>query len=140
MKLATLEVADYYLNHPQIKPHHGIAQDKAVSLAPVWMDVVCFEFGSGCIAFHKREPGVWEEHLMMVPNAGNPYRCNRKALTAMFRRPDCACVIGRIPQENKKAIRLAGLLGFKDNGVRDGYAHFSMTKEGAGNELDRGDH
>ncbi len=124
MRHATLATANRWLNDPRILPFHSA---DPLDLSPVWGCVVCFEFDSGCIAFHR--DGDWFAHLMLVPGAGNAIRHAHESLQSMFSRDDCQKVVGRIHPSNKRAIRFTEGLGFVHVGQSGDYEQFEITKD-----------
>lgn len=126
MKPASLDAANRWLNDPRILPFHA---SKALDLAPLWSDVVAFEFETGVVGFHNKGDGVWYGHLMLIPGAGDAYTHGRKALAEIFTRDDCNTVVARVPESNLRARRYAAGLGFRHDRFENGFEYRTLTRE-----------
>ncbi|MCJ2039549.1 hypothetical protein MKK55_11440 [Methylobacterium sp. J-059] len=105
------------LNHPAVRPHVTLPGQDDLDLSDFVADpanvLLMTEDGSGGIAFHQHEPGIFECHTSFLPEARGrvALAAVRSMIMHMFVATDCMELLTRCPAGNRPAEALARAVG-----------------------------
>lgn len=106
-----------YANHPEVRPHIGMVEAGPLEFSE-WMANpanVCLAVRGGCFCFGQDEPGRFELHTFLTPEArgARVIPAFYAAARWMFTQTPCVEIITRLPETNRPADLMARRAGFQ---------------------------